>query len=76
MNKLRECPFCEGTAFFERKGDSRRSTIVQCEYCCATLENGEEFRHGAAWNKRPVEDRLRARIVELEALLAAMMEQA
>jgi len=49
---LKPCPFCGGQSEFERKGDSRKSTIVSCQDCGASLENGEEWDHGRGWNTR------------------------
>jgi len=50
--KLLPCPFCGGRAAFERIGDRRKSTIVACDDCGCTLENGEEWDHGRGWNTR------------------------
>jgi ribosomal protein L37AE/L43A len=51
---LDPCPFCAHTAHIERVGNNRQSTIYQCDMCGCTLETGEEWGHGRAWNKRVV----------------------
>ena len=56
MNEeLRPCPFCGGTNICTEKG-------INLNYCdsCSAEANIEH------WNKRPIEDALRARIAELE----------
>lgn len=51
---LERCPFCNGSAYFERLGNRHRSCIVQCEDCGARLESGEEAGMcGTSWNHRP-----------------------
>jgi hypothetical protein len=50
---LKPCPFCNGEASIERYGDRRQSTIYACDVCGCRLETGEEWNHGAAWNRRP-----------------------
>jgi Lar family restriction alleviation protein len=50
--KLLPCPFCGGEAEIERYGDRRQSTIYACTMCGCRLETGEEWDHGADWNKR------------------------
>ncbi len=52
MIKLLPCPFCGSKAEIERIGDSRQSTQYQCNSCSCSLETGEEWDHGADWNKR------------------------
>lgn len=49
---LAPCPFCGGEAEIERVGDARKSTIYSCTNCGCSLETGEQFNHGAAWNRR------------------------
>lgn len=49
---LLPCPFCGGSAHIERVGDRSKSTIYQCDDCCCSLETGEEWDHGRAWNRR------------------------
>lgn len=51
---LLPCPFCGGEAEIERYGDHRQSTIYACTNCGCSLETGEEWGHGAQWNKRVV----------------------
>lgn len=54
MQTLKPCPFCGGKASIERKGDRRMSTIYSCDWCGCSLETGEEWDHGKAWNTRPM----------------------
>ncbi len=49
---LLPCPFCGEAAQIERIGDRSKSTIYSCTYCMCRLETGEEWNHGAGWNKR------------------------
>lgn len=51
--ELLPCPFCGGEAEFEWIGTTRYSVIVTCADCGCSLENGETFKHGTAWNTRP-----------------------
>ena len=55
---LQPCPFCGGTNICTEKG-------INLNYCdsCSAEANIEH------WNNRPIEDALRARIAELEALV-------
>jgi len=56
MLNLAPCPFCGSSASIERYGARRQSTIYQCDNCSCSLETGEEFNHGAEWNRRaPIE---------------------
>ena len=50
--ELLPCPFCGGEAEIERYGTPRVSTIYSCKECGCRLETGEEWGHGAGWNKR------------------------
>jgi len=50
--ELKPCPFCGGEAEISRYGDKRKSTIYTCLDCGCTLETGEEYGHGRAWNTR------------------------
>jgi Lar family restriction alleviation protein len=50
--KLLPCPFCGGEAEIERYGDRSQSTIYACTMCGCRLETGEEWDHGADWNRR------------------------
>lgn len=52
---LHKCPFCGGTAQFERLGTPRQSCIVVCEECGATLESNETGKFcGEQWNRRVI----------------------
>ena len=51
--ELLPCPFCGERASFVRQGTRRKSCIVACDSCGASLETGEEGEHcGKAWNRR------------------------
>lgn len=52
MDNLKPCPFCGGSASFERIGDKRQSTIVRCDMCGCSLESGDEWNHCSSWNRR------------------------
>lgn len=51
---LLPCPFCGRSAHIEQYGDRSKSTIYQCDNCSCRLETGEEWNHGADWNRRTV----------------------
>lgn len=51
-DELLKCPFCNGDAYFEREGTSRRSCIVNCSDCGCRLESNETCSSGSQWNKR------------------------
>ena len=55
--KLLPCPFCGAEAEFERIGTRRVSTIISCTMCGASMETGEEWDHGKAWNRRVASER-------------------
>ena len=51
--KLLPCPFCGGTAHFERLGTPRQSCIVECDSCGVRHESSDEGeRSGTQWNER------------------------
>ena len=55
--RLKPCPFCGGSAHFERMGTPRQSCIVECDSCGARLESSEEGAHcGLSWNDRTPAD--------------------
>ena len=62
-NNLRPCPFCGGTKICTEKS-------INLNYCdnCSAESNIEH------WNTRPIEDNLRNRIAELEALVERLIE--
>ncbi|MGE4564204.1 MAG: hypothetical protein AB7F32_04990 [Victivallaceae bacterium] len=74
MSELKACPFCGITEEYELDpiieigayGDSR----VRCQ-CCDSSTNYvgsmEDYTAKMLWNRRPIEDKLDARIAELEA---------
>lgn len=53
--ELLPCPFCGGEASIEQYGNPRQSTIYQCNDCSCRLETGEEWDHGADWNRRHID---------------------
>jgi len=73
--ELRPCPFCGSMPVIEKTGD-----VVCANTDCIVLASAIAYGVGdtpvafAAWNTRPVEDALRARISELEAALGAMTQ--
>lgn len=88
--QLLPCPFCGGEAHIERYGDRRQSTQYACDACGCSLETGEEWGHGAGWNKRAARatspmvpdsvvlaeenDMLRARLRSVTDTLASVLE--
>ena len=85
--KLKPCPFCGSIAQIERYGNTRRSTIYQCQGCSCSLETCEEWGHGKIWNIRAdianaeadarveaAERAMRERCAELEEQNAALKE--
>ncbi len=68
--KLKPCPFCGEKE--EIKMDlSMHGVCYYCLECWAESRRGENSQHAAEyWNSRPIEDALRARIKELEAIKA------
>lgn len=74
--ELKPCPFCGNKASFDRVGNRQQSTIVSCDDCGCSLENGEEWNHGRGWNNRPAEDALTARIAEQDARIAKLEKYA
>lgn len=67
MADLTPCPFCNNAASIDRLGDRRQSTQYSCDGCGASLETGEEWGHGKAWNTRPREADLEARLAAVTA---------
>ena len=65
MSTLKPCPFC-GMDYAENAWDDYGSEYWVCEFCGAA--SGTE-RDEYIWNSRPIEDDLRKRIAELEALV-------
>ena len=70
MDNLKPCPICGSEAHIERYGNSRQSTIYECDSCGLTLETGETWGFDR-WNERPIEEKLERRITELETQIAA-----
>lgn len=64
---LLPCPFCGGSAGIEQVGHRSQSTIYACDTCGCRLETGEEWDHGAAWNRRSDRAGLIAGLREAEA---------
>lgn len=72
MSELKPCPFCGKKRHlrFEPFEGSTDTGIVVC-ICGASYTTIEQ---GADWNTRPIEDDLRKRIAELEALVERLIE--
>ena len=68
MNELKPCPFCGGGNIHEEK----KVDLVYCRECGCEFHTDLE----GSWNTRPIEDKLNARIAELEAHIAALEEAA
>ena len=65
--ELKPCPFCGGTAEFERRGSQRQSCIVACEDCGGRLESNEsDWNSGSAWNRRAEASTLAAEVERLK----------
>ena len=84
MEELRACPFCGGEAeYYDGEIDPGNWCVTYtCKKCCAEGEQCfgrtlDEARAAAiaGWNARPEEDRLRARVNELEDVLRSMLAQ-
>lgn len=78
MTALRACPFCGDKAelYTGPAAMGEFYAIYSCEQCCAEAprfyakHQEEATSHAAdAWNGRPEEDRLRARVKRLEMLI-------
>ena len=70
MNKLKQCPFCNGDAY---EGDYTHENggdwyFVKCDMCCARSDeyHAQEVAN-IEWNSRPIEEALRAEIEQLKA---------
>ena len=64
--ELRPCPFCGEPA------DDRYNRLAKCSNKSCLMNHwvdDEDFFIDDDWNTRPIEDALRARIAELEALV-------
>ena len=66
MNTLKPCPFCGGKNVLSTELQDGLPFIA---YCQCGAENEAEN-----WNTRPIEDNLRNRIAELEALVERLIE--
>lgn len=80
MNELKPCPFCGNidTTHYESEYGcpTQKAYYISCMSCRYSIESGSSY-HDAdrKWNTRPIEDALRARVVELEELLAHCEEK-
>ena len=70
---LKPCPFCPGETSLYTDESGEGMGWVYCEKCGAygpTFDPGSDnyanAKAIAAWNQRPIEDALRARVKELE----------
>lgn len=52
VEELMPCPFCGGSARYERMGTARHTCIIACNTCGCKLETGEIWSAGEGWNKR------------------------
>lgn len=74
-DELKACPFCQ--AIPERVSYEGEAGYVECPGCRLIqgyFETEQEARD--AWNKRPEEQWLRARVADLEAEVEAVHERA
>lgn len=55
---LLPCPFCSGRAEFVRRGTGRQSCQVACTECGCSMETGETWQSGLAWNTRNRDPRI------------------
>ena len=70
-DELKPCPFCEGVGIVAYDGWSEAGAwaCVQCQTCKICTESCLDISEAvAAWNNRPTEDKLQARIDALEWL--------
>lgn len=83
MNEqIKACPFCEGEMFilnWENNHNEVVSTSARCKNCSTTVEslsltNRNREESIQAWNHRPIEDKLQARIDDLERVNAILTE--
>jgi len=68
--ELKACPFCgkQPDIFVIEEVEFHTRWGVECQNCGATIQDDfDESDLEKAWNTRPIEDALRARIAELEA---------
>ena len=72
MGELRECPFCQKINEGERIVDARRilgefNFIHRCRVVGPMEISREQYDEvESVWNRRPIEDALRARVSDLE----------
>jgi len=73
MSEIKPCPFCGSSNttldYYEISCPQELGTIVVCNDCGASAKSIVD------WNTRPIEDALNARIVQLEAELAALKSE-
>lgn len=68
MSELKECPFCGVLPeWHQRYGTGYNTFILECPNCFVKTESDMQAEAVEEWNNRPTEDKLRARIAELEA---------
>ena len=68
MSELKPCPFCGSKAELITQ-HRLLAYFVECanEQCSGSVQGDTEDEVVSAWNARPIEDALNARIAELEA---------
>lgn len=69
MSDLKPCPFCGSSATY-RVNQGREYATCSNQNCWMCIDVPTKF-----WNRRPIEDSLRARIAELEAMQKKAVEQ-
>lgn len=90
MNEeLKKCPSCGPTGEYEfdpireldpefdPEFDTHQSARIACPICgmnTGWVDPGEEYSPEHIWNRRPIEDALRARIAELEGALRRLRD--
>lgn len=70
FEKLKPCSHCEGigSVAYDGWSESGAWACVQCQTCKICTESCLDISEAiAAWNNRPIEDKLQARIAKLEA---------
>ena len=76
MSELKKCPFGGGEAAYTQiLGNYERPHEVYCSTCDGGITEGRS-KDGVIhnWNTRPIEDALKARIAELEAVIDQLIE--
>lgn len=85
MSEIKPCPnpWCKGALYLNEQHIHKHALKdgrcwIDCYYCSPTISTDileSESEALAAWNTRPIEDELRAKIAELEGSLDAALKQ-